>query len=369
MPRQSLLDGVRVIDLSQYIPGPFATRQLADLGADVIKIEPPGGDPMRRFMTSGNTGDSAIYRHLNRGKRVCRLDLKQEDGKRVFADLLQDADILLESFRPGVLDRLGFPRERLQALNPKLIHCALSGFGQTGPWAQRAGHDINYCAVAGQSIVSGTVERPVIAYPPIADHAGAMQAAVAMLAALHGRERRDGGVFLDISITESILAWQYLPALGGDTGRAASILTGGAACYNIYRCADGSFISIGAIETNFWKNFCNALERPDWIDRQFEPMPQTALIAEVSAVIEARGGSDWHDLLDTVDCCYAALLDPLQLADNAYVRSLGFDPKTGPAWPGRIDGDTIRTAEDREEIPAPDLPAWHAIGKADYSRS
>ncbi len=359
MPTQPLLDGVRVVDLSQYIPGPFATRQLADLGADVIKIEPPGGDPMRHFMASGEAGTSAIYRHLNRGKRVCRLDLKHEDGKRIFADLLRDADILLESFRPGVLDRLGFPRERLDELNPGLIHCALSGFGQAGPWAKRAGHDINYCAISGQSIVTGTAARPVIAYPPIADHAGAMQAAVAMLAALHGRERRSHGVFLDISITESILTWQYLPTLGRETERAASILTGGAACYNIYRCADGAFISIGAIEAQFWNNFCTALERPDWIERQFESMPQAELIAEVGAEIESRSGSDWHDRLDSIDCCYAPLLHPLELAGHGYIRTLGFDPQSGPGYPGRIDGEPVPADTRVDELAPGEPPGWH----------
>ncbi len=362
MTTQALLDGVRVVDLSQYIPGPFATRQLADLGADVIKIEPPGGDPMRRFMAAAESDISPVYRHLNRGKRICRLDLKQEADQRVFADLLGDADILLESFRPGVLDRLGFTRTRLAEINSQLIHCALSGFGQVGPWAQRAGHDVNYCAVAGQSLVSGTAEQPVMAYPPIADHAGAMQAAVAMLAALYGRERRGKGIFLDISITESILAWQYLPALSSETERAASILTGGAACYNIYRCADGAFISIGAIEPRFWKNFCHAVDRPEWSDRQSETMPQTSLIAEVGALIETRDARHWQEQLDAVDCCYAPLLDPLQLAEHPYLQALGFDRQSGPGYPGRIDDQAV-TVDDRPiDLAEVDSPAWRVAG-------
>ena len=162
MKAQRLLEDVRVIDLSQYIPGPFATRQLADLGAEVIKIEPPGGDPMRHFMASNAKSPSAVYRHLNRGKRVALLDLKAETDREALAKLITDADILLESYRPGVLARLGFDRDRLEALNPQLIHCALSGYGQTGPYAQRGGHDINYCAMSSQSIVSGNAERPAI---------------------------------------------------------------------------------------------------------------------------------------------------------------------------------------------------------------
>jgi crotonobetainyl-CoA:carnitine CoA-transferase CaiB-like acyl-CoA transferase len=358
MASQALLAGVRVVDLSQYIPGPFATRQLADLGADVIKIEPPGGDPMRRFMAAADDGPSPIYRHLNRGKRVCRLDLKRDEDREVLAALLREADILLESFRPGVLARLGFDRERLEAINPRLIHCALSGFGQTGPYAQRAGHDINYCALAGQSLVSGSAERPVIGFPPIADHASALQAAIGMLAALHGRENRDRGIFLDISITESMLAWQYLPLLGDATERAASILNGGAACYNIYRCADGRFVSLGAIEEHFWKNFCTALQRPAWIPRQFEAMPQAALIAEVGEHIGEFASDHWHRLLDAVDCCYAPLLTAADLPAMPHFHELGSVTPSGPAYPGRIDGDAVKVDETLSEFEAGRSPAW-----------
>jgi crotonobetainyl-CoA:carnitine CoA-transferase CaiB-like acyl-CoA transferase len=171
MKASRFLENVRVLDLSQYIPGPFATRQLADLGAEVIKIEPPRGDPMRFFMHGDADEISAIYQHINRGKRVCKLDLKSTSGKQKLLELLVDADILLESFRPGVLARLGFDRNELDRINPGLIHCALSGYGQNGPYALRAGHDINYNALCSQSIVSGTAQQPEIAYPPIADHA------------------------------------------------------------------------------------------------------------------------------------------------------------------------------------------------------
>ncbi len=354
----TLLANVRVVDLSQYIPGPLATRQLADLGADVIKIEPPAGDPMRSFMTAGDGEISPIYRHLNRGKRVCRLDLKSAGGRASLGKLLAGADILLESFRPGVLQRLGFDRGRLGAINPELIHCALSGFGQTGPWAGRAGHDINYCALAGQSIVSGTAERPVIGFPPIADHASALQAAVAMLAALHSRLRGAGGIYLDIGITESILAWQYLPALGGAADRAASILNGGAACYNVYRCADGAFISVGAIEPGFWENFCNAVHKPAWIERQYEAMPQDGLIAEVAAEIGRHPANHWHRLLDSLDCCYAPLLEPAQLAANPQFRARGTWSESGPDFPGWIDGEPVEADPDFIELEASQTPAW-----------
>jgi len=358
MPAQRLLEGVRVVDLSQYIPGPFATRQLADLGAEVIKIEPPGGDPMRRFMQPQNGAPSPVYRHLNRGKRVCELDLKSARGRAAFSGLLAGADILLESFRPGRLARLGFDRERIDAINPALIHCALSGYGQTGPYAQRAGHDINYCAASSQSIVSGSAERPLIGYPPIADHAAALQAAVSMLAALHARAGQPRGIYLDISMTESILSWQYLPILAGAEQRAANILNGGAACYNLYRSADGAFVSLGAIETAFWKNFCVALERPQWIERQYETMPQRELIDEVAALIAARPLAYWKELLNPVDCCFEVLFTPAQLAGQAQFAARAALNADGPTYPARIDRQAVPIASDFEQIDDPRELGW-----------
>ena len=275
--------------------------------------------------------------------------------------MAQSADVIIESFRPGVLARLGFDRERLNQINPQLIHCALSGFGQTGPYAERAGHDINYCALGGQSIVSGTAEKPVIAYPPIADHASAQQAAITMLAALHGRGRGGSGVYLDISITESILAWQYLPALGDADERASSILNGGAACYNIYRCADGAFISLGAIEAVFWRNFCEVMEQPGWIERQYEPMPQAALIAEVGKLIADQPRDHWHALLDGVDCCYAPLQEPGLPAANPQFEARAAWRESGPVFPGWVDGKPVTVEESPVEIDSAQALRWRSI--------
>ncbi|MDH3386752.1 MAG: CoA transferase [Gammaproteobacteria bacterium] len=350
MQSQRLLENVRVIDLSQYIPGPFATRQLADLGAEVIKIEPPGGDPMRFFMHGNADELSPIYRHINRGKRICQLDLKTDAGRTTMRRLLAEADILLESFRPGVLTRLGFDRDTLERINPRLIHCALSGYGQNGPYAQRAGHDINYCALSSQGIVSGSAQAPVIGYPPIADHAAAMQAGIAMLAALHASSRGPGGIYLDISLTESMLSWQYLPLLGDTAQRAASILSGGAACYNIYQCVDEHFISLGAIEPVFWKNFCAALGRPQWIPRHLESMPQTSLIGEVAAEVATQTRQHWQALLDPIDCCFEVLLAPGELSGHAQFAARQALNENGPNYPAWINRQPLRVASGPEQV-------------------
>jgi alpha-methylacyl-CoA racemase len=359
MKKQPMLGDVRVIDLSQYIPGPFATRQLADLGAEVIKVEPPGGDPMRRFMHRDGAAPSPLYQHLNRGKRVCELDLKSVGGREALTALIVDADILLESYRPGVLARLGFDHQQLALINPGLIHCSLSGYGQNGPYAERSGHDVNYCALSSQSIVSGTAEQPVNAYPPIADHAAALQAAVAILAALHARKSRGSGIYLDISITESILAWQYLPMLAQADERATNMLNGGAACYNLYQCADGEFISLGAIEPVFWSNFCKALEQPAWVDRHFEAMPQQVLIAEVAAVFAQRPRAHWQALLDPVDCCFEILFSSDNLAQHPQLKSRRAISTAGPTYPAWIDHEAVEITESFESITAPNEIRWN----------
>ena len=352
------LDDVKVIDLSQYIPGPFATRQLADLGANVIKVEPPSGDPMRRFMSTKEHGASAVYRHINRGKRVCRLDLKLEHDRKILEGLLEDADVLLESYRPGVLGRLGFSRTALQQINPRLIHCALSGYGQTGPYNQRAGHDINYMASSGMLAVNGTEDSPISNYPPLADHAGAMQASIAILAALYGRTKSAEGVFLDISLFESALAWNYLPVLGDSHGRAENILNGGAACYNIYQTLDYEFISLGALETHFWQRFCQAVKRPQWIERQQESLPQKALIAELAEMFSAKPIDHWNTLFDGVDCCYEPVLGPSNLTSHPQIKARHLMDEDGPGYAAHINNVKHSTRKNFVEISAAKSLHW-----------
>jgi len=340
MPSTPFLKSYRVLDLSQYIPGPFATRQLADLGAEVLKIEPPAGDPMRQFMClDGKDSLSPIYRHLNRGKRVALIDLKSAKGHEQLSRLLVRADVLLESYRPGVMARLGFDRERLAAINPGLIHCALSGFGQTGPYRDRAGHDLTYCAVSGALSASGDLTTPRITFPPIADHAGAMQAVNAILAALLARARTGKGVFLDISLSESLLAWQYLGLSqtreGAEPGRGELLLNGGAACYNVYRTADDRFVALAALEQKFWYSFCASTGHPQWIPRQHEPLPQTALIGELQTLFVGRPLPHWQQLLGEIDCCFEPIPLMSEVASHPQIEARlmlnGFEPGY-PAW-------------------------------------
>ncbi len=350
MSGRCFLTGIRVLDLSQYLPGPYAGQILADLGAEVVKVEPPAGDPLRQVPPLDGDGLSAFYKLVNAGKTVVRLDLKAAAGKAAFLGLVDRADALIESFRPGALARLGLDAGALRARNPRLVHCALSGYGQSGPAALKAGHDINYMALAGGLARSGTAERPVGAHPPTADFASGMQAALTVLAALLGRTRSGRGATIDTSISDTVLAWQSLALTaagrpGGEAARGQGRLSGGAACYRIYETADRRFVTLGALEAKFWANFCRALGREDWIARQSEALPQTGLIAEVAEAIAARPLAAWQALLGDVDCCYQAVLEPTEVPDDPQIRARGLlraypgpDPRIEVAFPALIDG-------------------------------
>jgi alpha-methylacyl-CoA racemase len=358
------LSDLRVLDLSQYLPGPFATRLLADMGADVVKVEPPGGEPGRHFDLDGKPGVSPFWRVLNSGKTVTTLDLKSDQGKQAFSALLTRADVLLESYRPGVLDRLGFGNETLRQLNPSLVHCALSGYGQTGPARHAAGHDINYQAITGGLNQCGTPERPIIPFPPMADYAGALQAVLTVLGALIGRGRNGGGCFIDVSMAESLLQWNAI-SFNAPMRRGQGLLNGGAAFYQIYPTADGRFVTLSPLEPRFWDNFCNAVGRPEWIPRRYEPMPQTALIAEVAGLFASRSQAEWDAILVPADCCYQAVLDLSEVPEYPQVSTRGMIERQGSftdvLFPALVDGAEPVPRTPPEELSIETILArWHA---------
>ncbi len=354
------LKGVRALDLSQFLPGPFAAQMLADLGADVLKVEPPQGDPMRDLNPVTNArGPAPFHGVVNAGKRGVFLDLKSDDGKRAFEELVGSADVLLESYRPGVLERLGFAPDRLRNLNPGLVLCRLSGYGQTGPLRLRAGHDVNYVAMTGALDATGSTDKPLMAFPPIADYGGALQAVAAILGALVGRQQSGRGAILDVAMADTVLAWQAYGLTqaglaghgqGNAPARATDLLNGGAACYQVYAAADGGFISLGAIEEVFWANFCRAVGRDDWIARQMEPMPQHGLIAEVAEVIGGRPRRHWDGLLADVDCCYHPVLDYAEVPGWPQVEARRLVGEGGVRLPVWIDGEAPSARPPFEEV-------------------
>ena len=277
MNRPGPLAGIRILDLTRLLPGPVATLHLADLGADVIKIEDPQVGDYARTLGTGQGGDSAYFRMINRNKRGLLLDLKQPEGVEVFMRLAATADVIVESFRPGVVDKLGVGYAAVAAVNPKIAYCSISGYGQDGPYKDLAGHDINYLGYAG---VLDQIGReggdPALPNFQIADLlGGALTAAMGILAAVLDAQRSGQGRYIDVAMTDSVLAHTYFSMLrlndaGHSAPRGSDLLSGGLPCYATYRCADGRHMAVGALEGKFWKTCCELLGRPAWIERQWD---------------------------------------------------------------------------------------------------
>ncbi|HLI11857.1 MAG TPA: CoA transferase [Alphaproteobacteria bacterium] len=367
----ALLRGIRVLDLSQYIPGPYTTRLLADLGADVLKIEPPGGEPMRRIGVADRDGVAPEYKVINGGKSVLELDLKSLEGKKALEALLPAADILVESYRPGVLARLGFPPERLKLINPRLVHCALSGWGQTGPYRDKPGHDINYMALGGGLIASGATAAPVMGFPPVSDYASALHAALTIVAALFARERGEPRTHLDVSLMETVLAWQSisltLAARAQPPQRGRALLNGGLASYNVYVTADGRFVSLGIVrERKFWSNFCEAVGRSDLIARFDEPLPQVDLIETVAALFAGAPLTHWQGVLASAETCFEPVADLRDVPQHPQVQARrliqateGTEPLIEVRYPAWLDGEPPQPRRAMRVITLDDLPeAW-----------
>jgi len=325
------LDGIRVIDLSRLLPGPYATMLLADLGAEVIKIETPGlGDYMRfipPFIEVGTTGESvgAAFLMVNRNKKSVALNFRNARGKEILMRLARDADVVLETFRPGQVDKWGIGYAALRAVNPRLVYCSLSGYGQSGPYRDRAGHDLNYIALNGLLAANGAAGGPPI--PPavqIADLSGGMLATISILAALIGRGATGAGQYLDVSLFDGALSWAGT-VIGGTyaasrkTERGKMQLNGGIPCYNVYETKDGQYITISAIEPHFWSAFCKAVEREDLNARQQE----YAAVPEVAAIIKARTLDEWLALFQTLDACIEPVRDFSAVFDDPHIRHRG----------------------------------------------
>jgi crotonobetainyl-CoA:carnitine CoA-transferase CaiB-like acyl-CoA transferase len=301
------LDGVVVLDLSRLLPGPYATQVLADLGARVIKVEEPRGGDYLRY-TPPLVGDhSAMFLALNRGKQSVALDLKLPADVETFKALVKCCHVVVESFRPGVMDKLGVGYPALKAVNPRVVMCSISGYGQQGPDAHRAGHDLNYMARAGVLGYGAPGNQPAVQVADIGG--GSLWALVHVLAALRAAERDGVGSHLDVSMTDG--AWSFLTmSLAGATAAqeplkpAADTLNGGVPCYRSYVSSDGVTVAVGALEPKFWSVLCAALERPDLEDTGLDSGPQgQKTVKELARIFRSRTAAEWRVFLDRVDCC------------------------------------------------------------------
>ena len=331
MLKPGALTGVNVLDLSRLLPGPYCSMILADHGARVIAVED------KRFLADG-----LFLNLINRNKEHMSLNLKTEKGKEIFFRLIQNSDVLLEGFRPGVVDRLGVGYQTVREVNPKIIYCSITGYGQDGPFRDRVGHDVNYLSYAGVLDLIGEADRPPsIPGVQIADIAGGgMNAAIGILLALFARQKTGKGQYIDISMTDGMVG--FLPAAlffrrltGQEPARADGLFSHRYACYNTYETADGRFISIGAVENRFWRQLCDVLGVPEYTELQYDDQRRKEIIDYLRNAFKQKTLDQWDAVLGDLDICWGrvqslseVLADPLFRQRKMVVEIKGNDDKT-----------------------------------------
>ena len=322
-PLADALTGIRVLDLSRLLPGPFLTMILADMGADVVKIEDPRVGDYLRALPPAKGGMAGRFLAINRGKRSMALDLKAPAARDAFLKMVEKADVVVESFRPGVMDKLGVGYATLAERNPKIVVCSISGYGQTGPYVHRAGHDLDYIGLAGVLAMTGPWKgAPQMPGVQVADLAGgALWGATTILGALVGRQRTGRGAHLDISMTEGALALLAAELGNQDCGarptRSGESLNGALACYGVYQTKDDRFLAVGALEPKFWIALNQAIGRaPNVAELVGKPSEQAKTRAEVQAIFMTKTAAEWAAHLAPHDCCVEVILELDELADH-----------------------------------------------------
>jgi crotonobetainyl-CoA:carnitine CoA-transferase CaiB-like acyl-CoA transferase len=322
------LEGIKIIDLTRLGPGPYCTMLLADMGADVIKIEAGGGRAAQMIQTmEDETAERRrVFNPEGRNKRSIVLNLKMDEAREVFYKLVKAADVVVEEFRPGVLKRLGVDYETISKINPGVILCSITGYGQDGPYAQVPGHDINYISIGGaQSMIGPRNGPPVTAFNLIGDYSGgSMQAALGITLALLARERTGKGQHVDVSMTDGVVSLMHGEAAGYfDTGRIPTrgdlLVIGGAPFYGVYETKDGKYVSIGALEPWFYSNLCELLDRPDLLPYEWDITKWDELSREFVDIFKTKTRGEWVELLRTKDVCVAPVYTVDEVFDDPQV--------------------------------------------------
>ncbi|MFC1824522.1 CaiB/BaiF CoA transferase family protein [Thermodesulfobacteriota bacterium] len=322
-----LLKGTKILDLSRQLPGPLCSMYLADMGAEVLKIEDTIGGDITRWDPPIIKENSAFFLLINRNKKSLKLNLKAPEGYEIFCRLLKDADVVIEQFRPGVVERLKVDYQTLIKLKPDLVYCSLTGFGQDSPYKLKAAHDLNYIGFAGLLGQTGRRSgRPIIPGIQVADEAGgSLMAAMGILAAIIGRQKTGKGKYIDVSMMDSVFSLMVigLGTLFGNnetTGRGEGLLTGGTPCYDVYETKDGRFMALGALEEKFWTNFCHAVERPDLVKDQFaEGTRLEEVRKEVEAIFKEKTRDEWESFFAEVDACCTPVLELHESIEDKHI--------------------------------------------------
>jgi alpha-methylacyl-CoA racemase len=330
------LTGIRVLDLTRLLPGAFCTMLLADMGADVVKVEDPDGGDYMRWTPPLRDGQSVLFNALNRNKRSITVNLKTEAGRDLLLRLVDRADVLVEGNRPGVMRRLGLGWDVLHERNPRLVMCSITGYGQDGPFASRAGHDLNYMATAGALGLNGAADGPPAPLSvQVADiGGGGLQPAVAILGALVGVQRGGEGRWLDVSMTDGAVGWLALALAardgGEEVGRGDQRLAGRHACYRVYACKGGGYYSVGALEPKFWTALCIAVGLPQLVGLQFvEGDEGKAVHRAMEEVFAARTRAEWERDLAALDACCEPVLGLDEVATHPQVAARGLISRSG----------------------------------------
>jgi alpha-methylacyl-CoA racemase len=332
-----LLAGLRVVDLSRNLPGPFCTRMLADLGATIIKVEPPEGDPTRPL--------GPLFEALNHDKESRRIDFRKPTDLDQLREWLVEADVMVDSFRPGILPSMGLDFDRLKAINPKLVMVSITGYGQHGGWSQRAGHDLNFMAMSGaldqMRAPTGELAMSNVQWGDMAG--GSSMACIAILAAVFDAQRRGVGRHIDVSMVHGAHAHLVLPTatsalfasvLGRPPRAGEDLLNGSLPCYNLYATADGRHLAVGSLEFKFWKAACEVFERPDWIERHWQrgqapgSPENAALLGDVAALVASQPLAVWAERFESADAC----VTPVLTMQEAQAHPLFADGSRAQAW-------------------------------------
>jgi crotonobetainyl-CoA:carnitine CoA-transferase CaiB-like acyl-CoA transferase len=317
-----LLDGVRILDLSRLLPGPYCTRLLADLGAEVIKVEEPGRGDYIRSLAPFENGVSIAFELLNRGKKSVALNLETKQGQEILQKLASKADVFLESYRPGTAKKLGCDFKSIRRVNERIVYCSLTAYGQTGPYKHLPGHDINCLALSGFLSLNGK-DEPVVPALQIGDLAGGMLAALAIMTALFARQKRNKAQYIDVSMLDTLLSWLILPLalhMGGDT----SMLAGELPFYRLYRTLDSRYLAVGAIEPQFWEELCRLINRPDLIPDQYSSgSRRESVVQAIQSALATKTSQEWFRIMRElgIPCTPFLVLD--EVLRDPHVRERG----------------------------------------------
>jgi alpha-methylacyl-CoA racemase len=323
-----MLEGIRVIDFTNYLPGPYATLRLADMGAEIIKIEPPTGDPARNTGVSRSGEIGPVFLAQNRGKKSITLNLKTEQGRNTALQLIANADAVIESFRPKVMEKLGLGYEQVKKVNPRVVYVSITGYGMDEPMAELGSHDLNYMALSGVlAQLKDREGRPIHPSNTFADFIGGMAAAERLLAGLVSRSKTGKGSYHCLSLADTMASFMTNHVLIEQrTGytQGVAVLNGTIVSYGLYETKDGRYVSMGALEPKFWQHFCHAVGREDWVSAHFsQTIPENPVYLELQELFKTKTLSEWTAFSQQVDCCLAPVLEAGELAAFPYFRERG----------------------------------------------